>query len=238
VRPVSRFFFEIGCGGQTGGVSTASRIEEKVQMMRSLGLVVACGLLVGLVANPAGATAQPAAASGQGQSTDKTAPSYDMKAQALLDLGDMQKKFTSLAEAMPADKMTWRPGDGARSVAEIFLHTAGANYGIPTMMGVKTPEGFNGKTFEKSTTDRAKIVQELNKSFEAAIAAVQGMTNADFAKPDKKLGPDANDGDVVYILVTHNHDMLGQAIAYARVNGVVPPWTAEALKKKKPEAAE
>jgi uncharacterized damage-inducible protein DinB len=198
------------------------------------GSVLAVGLALGLAANPAWAARQSAAAGGgQAQSTDKTAPSYDMKAQAILDLQDMQKKFTALAGAMPADKMTWRPGEGVRSVAEIFMHTAGANFGIPGMMGVKPPEGFNGKTFEKSTTDKAKIVQELNKSFDAAIAAVQGMTNADFAKPDKKLGPDANDGDVVYILVTHGHDMLGQAIAYARVNGVVPPWTAEALKKQK-----
>jgi uncharacterized damage-inducible protein DinB len=202
-------------------------------MKRSFGLVVLVyGLLLGPVVNSANAKSEPLAASSQTQSTDKTAPSYDMKAQALLDLQDMQKKFTSLAEAFPADKMTWRPGNGVRSTAEIFMHTAGANYGIPNMMGVKTPEGFDGKTFEKSTTDKAKIVQALNKSFDAAIAAVQGMTNADFAKPDKKLGPDANDGDVVYILVVHGHDMLGQAIAYARVNGIVPPWTAEALKKQ------
>jgi uncharacterized damage-inducible protein DinB len=201
-------------------------------MKRSLGLVLALGLYLGLVANTANATKRPPVASSQAQSTDKTAPSYDMKAQALLDLQDMQKKFTTLAEAFPADKMTWRPGTGVRSVAEIFMHTAGANYGIPNMMGVKTPAGFNGKDFEKTTTDKAKVVQELNKSFESAIAAVQGMTNADFAKADKKLGPDANDGDVVYILVVHGHDMLGQAIAYARVNGIVPPWTAEALKKE------
>jgi uncharacterized damage-inducible protein DinB len=196
------------------------------------GLVLAFGLVLGSAANPAWAASQAAGASGQAQSADKTAPSYDMKAQAIIDLQDMQKKFTTLAGAMPADKMTWRPGEGVRSVAEIFMHTAQANYGIPGMMGVKPPEGFNGKTFEKSTTDKAKIVEELNKSFDTAIAAVQHMTNADFAKPEKKLGPDANDGDVVYILVTHGHDMLGQAIAYARMNGVVPPWTAEALKKK------
>jgi uncharacterized damage-inducible protein DinB len=201
-------------------------------MKRSFGLVLALGLFLGLVANAANAAKHRPVASAPAQSTDKTAPSYDMKAQALLDLQDMQKKFTTLAEAFPADKMTWRPGNGVRSVAEIFMHTAGANYGIPNMMGVKTPAGFNGKDFEKTTTDKAKIVQELNKSFESAIAAVQGMTNADFAKADKKLGPDANDGDVVYILVVHGHDMLGQAIAYARVNGIVPPWTAEALKKQ------
>ena len=58
------------------------------------------------------------------------------------------------------------------------------------------------------------------------------MTNADFNKPLPKLGPDANYGDVVYILVTHAHEHLGQSIAYARVNGIVPPWTAEAEAKK------
>jgi len=62
------------------------------------------------------------------------------------------------------------------------------------------------------------------------------MSNADFAKAEKKLGPDANDGDVVYILVTHNHEHLGQSIAYARVNGITPPWTEEAQKKEKPAA--
>ena len=118
-------------------------------MKRSLGLLLVFGLSLGLVSNSAKAAAQAPAANGQAQSTDKTPPSYDMKAQALLDLQDMQKKFTSLAEAFPAEKMTWRPGTGVRSTAEIFMHTAGANYGIPNMMGVKPPEGFDGKTFEK-----------------------------------------------------------------------------------------
>jgi uncharacterized damage-inducible protein DinB len=154
-----------------------------------------------------------------------------MKAQSVFDLQDLQKKFVGLAGAIPQEKFTWRPAEGVRSVSELFLHISGANYNIPNMMGVPLPAGFDGKTFEKSTTDKAKIIEQLNKSFEAAIAVVQGMTNADFAKPEKKLGPDANDGDVVYILVTHAHEHLGQSIAYARVNGIVPPWTAEAAKK-------
>jgi uncharacterized damage-inducible protein DinB len=188
-----------------------------------------CGFVVvfGVGQASAGQPAQAAAA----QSADKTAPSYDMKAQAALDLQDLQKKFVDLAGAIPADKYTWRPAEGVRSFSELFLHISGANYGIPNMMGVPMPAGFDGKTFEKSTTDKAKIIEQLNKSFTAAIAVVQGMTNADFAKPDKKLGPEANDGDVVYILVVHAHEHLGQSIAYARVNGIVPPWTAEAMKK-------
>jgi len=162
---------------------------------------------------------------------DKTPPSYDMKPQSVLDLQTMQKKFVTLAEAIPADKFTWRPVDGVRSFSELFLHVSSANYGIPSMGGGAMPPGFDRKTFEKSTTDKAKVIAEMNKSFESAIAYVQAMSNADFNKPDTKLGPDANDGDVVYILVVHGHEMLGQAIAYARMNGVVPPWTAAAAHK-------
>jgi len=184
--------------------------------------------------------AQPAApaqqAGSSAQAADKTAPSYDMKAQSIFDLQDMQKKFAGLAEAMPAEKYSWRPSPDVRNFGEVLLHVANSNYGIPNMMGVPTPAGYDGKTYEKSTTDKAKIIAELNKSFDAAIGAVQAMSNADFAKPLKKLGPDANDGDVVYILVVHAHEQLGHAIAYARANGVVPPWTAAALKKNpKPE---
>jgi len=66
---------------------------------------------------------------------DHTTPSYDMKAQALLDLENMQKKFVDLANALPADKLTWRPSADSRSFAEIFLHVAAERYGILGMMG-------------------------------------------------------------------------------------------------------
>jgi uncharacterized damage-inducible protein DinB len=169
---------------------------------------------------------------------DKTAPSYDMKGQALLDLEGVQKKFVDLANALPADKLTWRPSPDSRSFAEVFLHVAGERYGILALMGTEKPAGFNGKTFEKSTTDRAQIVEELNKSWGFAQSAIQGMNNADFAKLLPKLGPQANAGDVVYILVADAHEHLGQAVAYARENGIVPPWTVEAQKKAAEKKAE
>jgi uncharacterized damage-inducible protein DinB len=189
-------------------------------------LAVALGLGVG-----SRAATQQMAQAAPGAAADKTGPSYDMKGQSIVDLQDMQKKFADLAQAIPADKYGWRPSPEIRTVSELFLHVAGANYGIPNMLGVPTPAGFNGKTYEKSTTDKAKVIEELNKSFVSAIAMVQNMSNSDFAKPEKKLGPDANDGDIVYLLVVHAHEQLGQAIIYARSNGVVPPWTAAAQKK-------
>jgi uncharacterized damage-inducible protein DinB len=162
---------------------------------------------------------------------DHTAPSYDLKGQALVDLEQVQKKVLSLAEAVPADKLTWRPTSDSRSFAEVFLHVAGERYGILSLMGAEKPAGFDGKTFEKSTTDRAQIVAELNKSWEFAQKTIQGMSNADFAKLLPKLGPQANAGDVVYILVGDAHEHLGQMVAYARENGIVPLWTVEAQKK-------
>lgn len=178
-------------------------------------------------AAPAQQSATPPAAS-----QDKTPPSYDMKAQSILDLQQMQQKFTSLAEAVPQDKYSYRPGDGARTFAELFLHTAAAGFNFPTLKGTPAAPDFTAKGFEKSTTDKAKIVEWLNKSFAYSIASTQSMTNADFATLLPKLGPDANAGDVIYLMVVHQHEQLGIAIAYSRAIGVVPPWTADALKKK------
>ena len=163
--------------------------------------------------------------------TDRTAPAYDMKAQSLLDLQRVQKRFVDLANAVPADKLTWRPSPDARSFAEVFLHVAGERYGILALMGATPPAGFNGKTFEKSTTEKGRIIDELNKSWNFATTTISGMSNADFAKLLPKLGPQANAGDVVYILVADAHEHLGQAVAYARINGVVPTWTADAQKR-------
>ena len=170
--------------------------------------------------------------------TDHSAPSYDMKAQSLLDLQTIQKKFVDLANALPADKLTWRPSADSRSFAEVFLHVAGERYGILGLMGADTPPGIDRKNLEKSTTDRAQIVAELNKSWEFAEKTINGMSNADFAKLLPKLGPQANAGDVVYILVADAHEHLGQAIAYARENGIVPPWTVDAQKKAAEKKAE
>jgi len=164
--------------------------------------------------------------------TDTSAPSYDMKAQALLDLQTVNKKCVDLAQAVPADKLTWRPSPEARSFAEVFLHVAGERYGILSMMGANPPAGFKAKDFEKSTTDKDRIVEDLNQSWDFANKAINGMTNADYAKLLPKLGPQANEGDVIYILVADAHEHLGQLIAYARQNGIVPPWTVAMQKKK------
>jgi uncharacterized damage-inducible protein DinB len=178
-----------------------------------------------------GGTARHAAAQAA-QSADRTSPSYDMKAQSLEDLDDMHKKFYRLAQAIPADKFTWRPGEGVRSISEVFLHVADLNFQMPAAIGATPAPGYKKDGFETSTSDKAKIIEELNQSFQYVHAYVEHMTNADFAKPEAKFGPEASAGDIIYLIVADDHEHLGQSVAYARVNGIVPPWTADAMKKQ------
>src|SRR6476620_7353178 len=98
------------------------------------------------------ASPRPQSSTPPAASQDKTPPSYDMKAQAILDLQQMQQKFTGLAGAVPQEKYTWRPGDGARTFGELFLHTAAAGFNFPTMKGAPAAPDFTAKGFEKSTT--------------------------------------------------------------------------------------
>ncbi len=189
-------------------------------------ICLACVLLAG-----------PVAMHAQTPASDSTAPSYDMKAQALLDLQAVNKKCVDLAQALPSEKLTWRPAPDTRSFAEVFLHVAAERYGILSMMGATPPAAFKAREFEKSTTERDRIIGDLNDSWEFASRTITGMSNADFAKLLPKLGPQANEGDVVYILVADAHEHLGQLIAYARQNGITPPWTVEAQKKKAAAAA-
>ena len=101
---------------------------------------------LGLSAGAIGASAQnPDTAA----TADHTAPSYDMKAQSLADLQVVQKKIVDLANAVPADKLTWRPSADSRSFAELFLHVAGERYQILALGGAAAPAGFDAKTFEK-----------------------------------------------------------------------------------------
>jgi uncharacterized damage-inducible protein DinB len=200
--------------------------------VKSILAVACCVLFLASLFSPAWALP------GDTAGTDQTAPSYDMKAQSLLDLERVQKRLVDLANAVPDGKFTWRPSTDSRSFAEVFLHAAGERYSILKLMGAAAPEGFDAKAFEKSTTDKDRVIAELNKSWDYTKTTINNMSNAEFAKLLPKLGPQANAGDVIYILVADAHEHLGQSVAYARVNGIVPPWTLAAQQAQAKKAAQ
>ncbi len=138
-------------------------------------------------------------------------------------LKDVESKIVSLAEAMPQEKYTWRPAEGVRSISEVYMHIAGANNFLPNFIGVKPPAGITPAMAKE--TDKAKVIEALKSSFDHVRQAVLNMPDADLQKPAKLFGQETTYEGVLFLIANHMHEHLGQSIAYARTNGVVPPWS-------------
>ena len=159
------------------------------------------------------------------------------RSEVLAEVMGQEDKFVRLANAIPAEKYTWRPAEGVRSIAEVFLHVATANYNLYKLVGTPPPAGFDVKTFEKSTTDKAKVISALKDSFEHGRKAITAMPDADLEKSLDWFGGKNTERGILLFIVRHAAEHLGQSIAYARMNGIIPPWTEDAQKEQKKEAA-
>ncbi|TMQ71389.1 MAG: DinB family protein [Candidatus Eisenbacteria bacterium] len=127
-----------------------------------------------------------------------------------------------------ADMISWiKDMKGVRSQGEVFLHVAGANYGIPAMMGVAPPQGFQLETYEQSMTKKADIQKALKDSFAHLETALANTSETDMDKEVTLFGQKMTKRHAYMLLLSHVHEHLGQSIAYARSNGIVPPWTAK-----------
>jgi uncharacterized damage-inducible protein DinB len=175
-----------------------------------------------------------AAAAATAVPTVPTVPTTGYRAEYLTALEDVQGKLTELAGAVPAGKYSWRPGEGVRSVAEVYAHLASGNYFIPTMIGVQAPANVS-KDLEKET-DKTRVIATLKASIDHVRQAILKTSDADLEKKVKMFGRDASEREVFSLIMNHMHEHLGQSIAYARMCGVVPPWTARE-QQPKPAAA-
>lgn len=140
-------------------------------------------------------------------------------------LDEAEKKLLALAEAIPADKFSWRPAPGVRSVSEVFAHVAGGNYFLLSKTGVPNPEGVDPRSFEKNATDKAKLTPLLKDSFAYVRGHIAKASDADLDKQVEFFGSKTTVRGLHLRLVSHAHEHLGQMIAYARSIGVAPPWS-------------
>ena len=173
-------------------------------------------LLIGLAVAPAIAHEVPASAGAAG-----------VKADMMGWIKDAEDKLIQLAEATPEAGYAWRPNKDVRTTGEVFMHVVAANYGAPSFWGVKPPEGFNFQTHEKSLSKKADIVKALKDSFAHMEAGLMATTDADMDKPVDLFGMKTTVRGGYMLLLSHAHEHLGQSIAYARSNNIVPPWTAK-----------
>jgi uncharacterized damage-inducible protein DinB len=135
------------------------------------------------------------------------------------------RKFIALAEAMPADRYTWSPGEGVMEVGRVYMHVARYNYMYPSgSLGATLPEGvvLDGMEAER---DKEAVLRALRESRDWVQAHVAGMDPAGLASETELYGRAVPGWAVLVQLVSHMNEHLGQSIAYARMNGVVPPWS-------------
>ncbi len=146
------------------------------------------------------------------------------RAEFIAEVDSVGKKLTDLAGAIPPEKYGWRPAPGIRSVSEVYVHIAGGNYLLPSFMGVKVPEGIS-REMEKTVTEKAKVIETLKKSLDHVKSVAADMSDADLDKKVKFFGREMTQRALMVVTLNHMHEHLGQSIAYARMNGVAPPWS-------------
>jgi uncharacterized damage-inducible protein DinB len=149
------------------------------------------------------------------------------RAEVLAEVRIQEDKILRLAEAIPAEKYTWRPAADTRSIAEVFLHICAANYNLPKLIGTPPPANVDVKNLEKSTTEKAKVIGTLKDSFAHQKEAILKMTDADLEKSMDWFGGKNTERGILLFMTRHTAEHLGQSIAYARSVGVVPPWTED-----------
>ncbi len=173
-----------------------------------------------------GVTASVAVQSAQAQQASVT---VDLMA----DIQQVRDKLSALAKAMPENTYDWRPGPGVRSVREVFLHVASDNYLMPTAFGVAVDPSTGIKaddfktltTFEHQALSRDATVAAMEKSFDHLAKAMKDVPNSRLPEKIKFFGQEFTGQRIWVMTATHLHEHLGQAIAYARTNKVVPPWS-------------
>lgn len=179
------------------------------------------GLALALfLALPIGAHAQQGADAARGSAP----PGF--KAEFLGQFGTVATRLVDLARAMPADTYDWRPMEGVASVADAYMHIARYNYYYPDVaLGVEPPADVDYESLEGVVTAKEEVVPILERSLEHVRRNVEAMTETELNAGTRLYGRDVAAWSVLLQLLTHMNQHYGQEIAYARVNGVVPPWS-------------
>ncbi len=138
----------------------------------------------------------------------------------------VSQQLIALAEATPAEKFAWRPAPGVRSTSEVYMHIVTANFYLLSLTGPKMPADMK-EGMGKSVTSKAEVIDWLKRSLEAVKTAHAAATPKDLERKVKTFAGDAPVDGVYLRIIVHANEHMGQLIGYARMTGVVPPWSKE-----------
>jgi uncharacterized damage-inducible protein DinB len=129
----------------------------------------------------------------------------------------------ALAEATPPEKFSWRPAPGVRSIGEVYMHIAVANFYLVSVTGAKEPAVTTD--LEKTVTAKAEVIEWLRRSLDAVKTARAQLKPGDLQRKVKIEGKTVTVDGMYLRIIVHANEHMGQSVAYARMNGIVPPWS-------------
>ena len=138
----------------------------------------------------------------------------------------VSQQLVTLAEATPPEKFAWRPAPGVRSTSEVYMHTAIANFYLLSVTGPNMPTDLK-QGMEKTVTSKAEVIGWLKRSLQAVKEAHLAEKPDDLRRKVHIMDRDAAVDGMYLRIIVHANEHMGQLIAYARMTGVVPPWTKE-----------
>ena len=194
-------------------MKAASRVRKPSVGRVTRMLIVAC---LGLVLTTAPAQAQDL----------NVESAAALKAAFMADIEVMREKFLGLAEAFPADTYTWRPMEGVRSVSEVLMLIASEGYGfVPMALGAPTAMGRQESQALNAVTDKAEVIDHLTRGFDYAREQLEALDPATITSARNLFGQERTTPAIMMFVGGDMHEHLGQLIAYARTNRIVPPWS-------------
>jgi uncharacterized damage-inducible protein DinB len=177
--------------------------------LRISGFLCCCVLLTTLAISPAARAQDPLEGLWQG---------YDG------EWGHVSAQLIALAEATPEKNFAWRPAPGVRSTSEVYMHIVMANFYLLSVTGPKMPDDLKDDA-EKTVTSKADVIRWLTRSLEAVKQAHLKETPNHLARKVHIQGRDSTVDWMYLRIIVHANEHMGQLVAYARMTGVVPPWS-------------
>jgi len=136
----------------------------------------------------------------------------------------VSQQLVALAEATPPEKFSWRPAPGVRSTSEVYMHIVLANFWLLSVTGPKLPADLK-EDAEKSVTSKPEVISWLKRSLDAVKQAHLAETPQDLQRKVHIEDRDATVDGMYLRIIVHANEHMGQLVAYARMTGVVPPWS-------------
>ncbi len=133
----------------------------------------------------------------------------------------VRRNLEASADAMPAEKFSFRLTDGQMTFAEWLNHSTQRNYSDCAVL--KSEPVSEKEKQAASLKEKGEVSRALKDSFAYCADALKTMTD------EKAVSSDRVSNAFLH-LVVHNNEIYGNIVGYLRVSGIVPPSTASRKK--------